>query len=107
MSPLFLGVMFVMAASGGILLVAHNPHGGEHLRDLLAGQILWVSPDRLPAQALIAVLIAAAWFALGERLDVDADVRLRFGGDLRFDGAHEAPSRNKTKMIVIQAPRQP
>ena len=34
--------LFVLAATGGILLLANNPHGGEHLRDLLAGQILWV-----------------------------------------------------------------
>ena len=37
-----IGVLFVLAATAGILLLAHNPHGGEHLRDLLAGQILWV-----------------------------------------------------------------
>ena len=37
-----IGVVFVLAASGGILLLANNPHGGEHLRDLLVGQILWV-----------------------------------------------------------------
>ncbi|MEO8132539.1 MAG: metal ABC transporter permease, partial [Betaproteobacteria bacterium] len=30
-----IGTLFVLAATGGILLLAHNPHGGEHLRDLL------------------------------------------------------------------------
>ena len=33
--------MFILAACAGILLLAGNPHGGEHLKDLLVGQILW------------------------------------------------------------------
>ena len=40
-----IGVVFVLAATGGMLLLASNPHGGEHLRDLLVGQILWVRYD--------------------------------------------------------------
>jgi zinc/manganese transport system permease protein len=28
-------------------LLANNPHGGEHLKDMLVGQILWVSPSAL------------------------------------------------------------
>ncbi len=42
-----IGVVFVLAASGGVLLLASNVHGGEHLRDLLVGQILWAEPTRL------------------------------------------------------------
>ena len=38
-----IGVMFILAACAGILLLAGNPHGGEHLKDLLVGQILWVN----------------------------------------------------------------
>ena len=34
-----IGTLFVLAASGGILVLANNPHGGEHLKDLLVGQI--------------------------------------------------------------------
>ena len=37
-----IGVLFILAACAGILLLAGNPHGGEHLKDLLVGQILWV-----------------------------------------------------------------
>ena len=54
-----IGVLFVLAATAGLLLVAHNPHGGEHLQDLLAGQILWVSYDQLVMPAAGAVLILA------------------------------------------------
>ena len=42
-----IGVVFVLGATGGVLLLASNVHGGEHLRDLLVGQILWVQPSRL------------------------------------------------------------
>jgi zinc/manganese transport system permease protein len=63
-----IGVVFVVASSAAILLLAKNPHGGENLRDLLAGQILWVSPARLPLDALFYGVILALWFGLRERL---------------------------------------
>lgn len=63
-----IGVVFVLASSAAILLLAKNPHGGEHLKDLLAGQILWVNAERLPLQALISVAILALWFGLRESL---------------------------------------
>ena len=63
-----IGVLFVLAATAGLLLVAHNPHGGEHLQDLLAGQILWVSYDQLLMPAIGAVLILALLVLLRNRL---------------------------------------
>jgi zinc/manganese transport system permease protein len=63
-----IGVLFVLAATGGLLLLAHNPHGGEHLRDLLAGQILWVRYDQLVVPAIGTALIAVAIFLFKERL---------------------------------------
>jgi len=36
-----IGILFILAATGGILLLAGNPHGSEHLKELLVGQILW------------------------------------------------------------------
>jgi zinc/manganese transport system permease protein len=54
-----IGVLFILAATAGLLLVAHNPHGGEHLQDLLAGQILWVSYPQLALPAVGAVVILA------------------------------------------------
>lgn len=52
-----IGVLFVLAACVGILLLAHNPHGDEHLRDLLAGQILWVRLQQLWLPALLTLLL--------------------------------------------------
>ena len=63
-----IGVTFVLASSAAILLLAGNPHGGEHLKDLLVGQILWVNPARLPLDALVCGIIIAVWFGLGERI---------------------------------------
>ena len=38
-----IGLLFVLAATGGILLMSRDVHAGEHLKDLLVGQILWVN----------------------------------------------------------------
>jgi zinc/manganese transport system permease protein len=59
-----IGAIFVLAASAGILLLANNPHGGEHLKDLLAGQILWVGLSQLMPAAVVTGLILALWFGL-------------------------------------------
>ena len=64
-----IGVMFILAACAGILLLAGNPHGGEHLRDLLVGQILWVNTTQLLWLAgLSAVLLIALGLGWVERL---------------------------------------
>ena len=63
-----IGVLFVVAASAGVLLMASDPHGGEHLKDLLVGQILWTSYDQLPLAAGLSAVILALWFGLGQRL---------------------------------------
>ncbi len=63
-----IGVLFVLAACAGILLLANNPHGGEHLKDLLVGQILWVSYRQLLPVAALTAAILALWFGAGRRL---------------------------------------
>ena len=63
-----IGVVFVLAATGGVLLLASNVHGGEHLRDLLVGQILWVQPARLAWIALVYGVILALWFGFRDRM---------------------------------------
>lgn len=63
-----IGVSFVLAATAGILLLANNPHGGEHLKDLLVGQILWVSYNQLVPIALLTAAILALWFGAGAKL---------------------------------------
>ena len=57
-----IGVMFVLAATGGILLLANNPHGGEHLKELLVGQILWVTYDQLIPILIAYAVVLGLWF---------------------------------------------
>jgi zinc/manganese transport system permease protein len=63
-----IGVLFILAASASLLLVAHNPHGGEQVQDLLAGQILWVSFPQLLMPAIGAALILAILYFFNDRL---------------------------------------
>lgn len=63
-----IGLLFVTAAAAGILLLANNPHGGEHLKDLLAGQILWVNWAQIGTLAILTVALLAVRALLGTRL---------------------------------------
>jgi zinc/manganese transport system permease protein len=62
-----IGVVFVLAATAQILLLANNPHGGEELKDLLVGQILWVSNEQLAAIAALTAIVLGVWFAAAGR----------------------------------------
>jgi len=64
-----IGVLFILAATGGILLLAGNPHGSEHLKELLVGQILWTTWSSIWPIATLYAVVLAVWFFL----------RLRFG----------------------------
>ncbi len=63
-----IGILFVLAATGSILLVAENPHGAEHLKDLLVGQILWSTWKMLAPIALLYALLLAIWFKWQDRI---------------------------------------
>lgn len=59
-----IGVGFVTAACAAIVLMSHDPHAGEHLQELLVGQILWATWDRFWPLALVTTAVLVAWFAL-------------------------------------------
>jgi zinc/manganese transport system permease protein len=63
-----IGVVFVLGSSAAILLLAHDPRGGENLKDLLVGQILWVSPTQLLIVTAVYAVVLGLWFGLRERL---------------------------------------
>ena len=54
-----IGTVFVLAATLSVLLLASNPHGGEYLKDLLVGQILWVG--HTPARSGGRALLPSCW----------------------------------------------
>ena len=60
-----IGITFVMAATAGMLLLAGDPHGAEHLSGLLAGQLLWVNADQLQVAAVIYLPVMVLWYWLG------------------------------------------
>lgn len=64
-----IGVVFVLAVTTALLLLADDPHGGEQLKDLLAGQLLWVTLESLiiPAVLTTSVIIVMLLFRLSQR----------------------------------------
>jgi len=54
-----IGVIFVLAVTAALILLANDPHGGDRLKDLLAGQLLWVTFEDLwlPAILSLGILI--------------------------------------------------
>lgn len=63
-----IGLLFVLAASGGILLMSRDVHAGEHIKDLLAGQILWVSNGQLIVAAILTAVLLVLWRVFNRRL---------------------------------------
>jgi zinc/manganese transport system permease protein len=57
-----IGILFVLAATGSILLLAENPHGAQHLKDLLVGQILWSTWSSLIYIAGLYAVLLSVWF---------------------------------------------
>lgn len=70
-----IGLVFVLAASLGVLLLSRDAHAGEHLKDLLVGQILWVSTNQLIATAILTAVLFLLWLGFRGRF-----VRFAFYG---------------------------
>lgn len=62
-----IGSAFVVAASLGVLLLAGDPHGGEHLSELLTGQILWTTPGQVARIGALYAALLAVWAWRGSR----------------------------------------
>ncbi len=63
----FIGCAFVLAASVILIMLASDPHGGEEVEGLLAGQILWVNWQHIGWAAVVYVVALAAWFLWPQR----------------------------------------
>jgi zinc/manganese transport system permease protein len=62
-----IGTLFILTSSGSILLLAANPHGGEHLKELLVGQILWVNYQQIMPVAILYLVVLLLWYGLRSR----------------------------------------
>lgn len=63
-----IGISFILAATASIVLLANNPHGGESLKELLVGQILWVTWDQLIPTAIVTSLILISIFGFRDKI---------------------------------------
>jgi zinc/manganese transport system permease protein len=69
-----IGLTFAVASAGAILLSAENPHGAEHLRDIMAGSILVVSAKEvLHAAVMYAAIGVFHWIFRRQLLRVTLD----------------------------------
>lgn len=59
-----IGIVFVLAATGGLLMLSNDPHGSERLKELLVGQILWVSYPQLILVSLLYATLFAIYMQL-------------------------------------------
>lgn len=57
-----IGAVFVLAVTAALMLLANDPHGGERLKDLLAGQLLWVTYSDLWLPIALSLGILVLWF---------------------------------------------
>ena len=48
-------------------MLSGNTHAGEHLKDLMVGQILWVDYARLPVIAVLYAFVLILWFGVIRR----------------------------------------
>ncbi|WP_137225159.1 MULTISPECIES: metal ABC transporter permease [Shewanella] len=53
----FIGCFYVLSAVAAMLLLANDPHGAELLKQLMSGQILWVSWSQLVLPAVVSAAI--------------------------------------------------
>ncbi len=60
----YIGLTFVLSASLGILLMSHDVHAGEHLKEMLVGQILWANKEQLMVTAILSAALLLAWRTL-------------------------------------------
>lgn len=63
-----IGILFILAATGSVLLLSADPHGGERLKEILVGQILWIQIDDLIHLAISYLIILVIWFGLRTRI---------------------------------------
>lgn len=62
-----IGSLYVVSACVALLMLARNPHGAEHMQELLAGQVLWVGYAQLWPVALLYAAVLAVWLLWARR----------------------------------------
>ena len=63
-----IGITYVIATAATLLLADQAPEGAEHLRELLAGAILWVTWPKVASSFLVYSVVGVAHFLMRKRL---------------------------------------
>ncbi len=62
-----IGIVYVVASAGTILLAAHTPRGSEHVEALLTGSLLWVTWPEIARIGVVYTAIGAVHWLLRDR----------------------------------------
>lgn len=62
-----IGIVYVVASAGTILLAAQAPRGAEHVEELLTGTLLWVTWPQIVKTAVIYLVIGGVHWLLRHR----------------------------------------
>ncbi|MGD2218304.1 MAG: metal ABC transporter permease [Gemmatimonadales bacterium] len=62
-----IGIVYVVASAGTILLAAQAPRGSEHVEELLSGSLLWVTWPEIVKTAVIYAIIGGVHWVLRDR----------------------------------------
>jgi zinc/manganese transport system permease protein len=65
----FIGILYVLGASGIMMVLAHSAEGMEHFKSLLASDILFTPPMEVAKSAVIYAFIALALYFLYPKLN--------------------------------------
>ena len=85
----FIGITYAVASAVAILIIDKAPHGTEHIKEILVGNILWVTPKHVAVVAVIYSLIGAFHYVFRKKflaLSFDHDaVESKTGSAILWD----------------------
>jgi zinc/manganese transport system permease protein len=82
-----IGIVYVMASAAAILVADRTPRGGEAIKDILVGSLLWVSWPTILRLALVYAAIGVFHWALRRRfltISFSPDTALAHGWRIRW-----------------------
>ena len=82
-----IGIVYVVCAAAGILALDRAPHGAEHLKALLVGQVLWVTWPEVGQSAVLYLAVGAFHWVFRDRfltISFDEETATQRGWSLKW-----------------------